>query len=363
LNSVVAYIALGSNLGERGEFIRRATEQLGGFESITVTAQSSVAESAALAGMDQPGYLDCVVKVATSLSADELFCRMVEVEDSLGRVRTEKWGPRTIDLDLLIYGDEVIETDRLCVPHKQMHLRSFVLKGMCELDGELVHPVLGVSMNELAGRLNGGDFFIDDNKPQLISIAGVIGVGKTTLGLGLAGRFGSELLREAYDTNPFLAEAYEGKDVALDSQLYFLMSRFDQLGMKKLDAGKPVVSDYVFEKDRIFAEQTLNDTQFSEYSVWAEKIAPAVSQEAVVIYLRDEIEVILERIHKRNRPYEQRIELDWLKGLGAEYDKLFAGWKKCPVITLSTSEFDGRRNEDVDRLFEQLKHYISGKWE
>jgi deoxyguanosine kinase len=324
LNSVTAYIALGSNLGDRSDTIRQAVKELNCSDGIALSWQSSVIESAALGGMDQPGYLDCVACVVTSLSADELFSRMVEIEDQLGRIRTEKWGSRTIDLDLLLYGDEIINTDRLCVPHKQMHLRSFVLKGICELDVSIIHPVLGVSMGELAKRLNGGDFFVDEKKPQLISVAGVIGVGKTTLGLGLAGRFGSELLREAYDTNPFLAEAYEGKDVALDSQLYFLMSRFEQLGSNKLAAGEPVVSDYVFEKDRIFAKQTLNDAQFAEYSVWAEKIATAVSEETVVVYLRDEIEVILERIHKRNRSYEQRIELDWLERLGAEYDKLFS---------------------------------------
>ena len=124
----------------------RAVESLAACDGVDVIAQSPVLETAPLGGMDQPGYLDCVVKVETSLSADELFVRMTEIEDSLGRVRTEKWGPRTIDLDLLLYGDEIIETERLTVPHKQMHLRSFVLDGMCELDADLVHPVLGVSM-------------------------------------------------------------------------------------------------------------------------------------------------------------------------------------------------------------------------
>lgn len=359
MNSVIAYIALGSNLGERADFIRRGVEGLSGCEGITVCAKSYVDESAALASMEQPGYLDCVVKVKTSLSADELFCRMTEIEDSLGRVRTEKWGPRTIDLDLLLYGDEVIDTDRLCVPHKQMHLRSFVINGMCELDGELVHPVLKVSMEELAERLNGGDFFIDADKPQLISIAGLIGVGKTTLGEALAKELGCELLREAYDTNPYLAEAYAGKDVALESQLYFLNSRHEQLNSETLAAGRVVVSDYVFEKDRIFAERTLNDKQLGVYNKRSEIVSSQVAGETVVIYLWDEPAAILDRIHKRNRPYEQSIELRWLVGLSNQYNRLFAEWDRCPVITLSTSKFDARRAKDVQWLAGQIRNYIT----
>ena len=358
LNSVNSYIALGSNLGDRSLHIERAVEMLAACEGVDVIAQSSVLETDPLGGMDQPGYLDCVVKVETTLSADELFTRMVEIEDSLGRVRTEKWGPRTIDLDLLLYGDEIIETDRLTVPHKQMHLRSFVIDCMCELDGKLVHPVLGVSMEELAERLNGGDFFIDAGKPQLISIAGLIGVGKTTLGEGLAKEFGCELLREAYDTNPYLAEAYAGKDVALESQLYFLNSRYDQLNSETLAAGRTVVSDYVFEKDRIFAGRTLNDKQLAVYDKRSEQVSSQVAGETVVIYLWDKPAVILDRIHKRNRPYEQSIELRWLVGLSNQYNRLFAEWVKCPVITLSTSEFDGRRTEDVKWLAGQIRNYI-----
>jgi deoxyguanosine kinase len=358
LNSLIAYIAFGSNLGERGEFIRRAAEGLGCCAGVTVIAQSQVLESAALAGMDQPGYLDCVVKVDTTLSADELFSCMVEIEDSLGRVRGEKWGARTIDLDLLLYGDEIIDTERLIVPHKQMHLRSFVLDGMCELDGKFIHPAIKVSMEELAERLNGGDFFIDVDKPQLISIAGLIGVGKTTLGEGLAKEFGCELLREAYDTNPYLAEAYAGKDVAFESQLYFLNSRHEQLNIETLAAGKAVVSDYVFEKDRIFAERTLDDKQLAVYNDRSEVVSSQIAGETVVIYLWDQPAAILDRIHKRNRSYEQGIELRWLVGLSNQYHRLFAEWDSCPVITLSTSEFDGRRQEDVQWLAGQIRYYI-----
>lgn len=358
MNHIAAYIALGSNLGDRSMHIERAVEGLAACYGVDVTARSQVLETAPLGGMDQPGYLDCVVKVKTSLSAEDLFSRMIEIEDSLGRVRSEKWGPRTIDLDLLLYGDEVIETERLTVPHKQMHLRSFVLGGMCELDEELIHPVLRVSMHELYNRLNGGDYFIDKDKPQLVSIAGVIGVGKTTLGEALAKEFDCELLREAYDTNPYLAEAYAGKDVALESQLYFLNSRREQMGKDSLKAGEVVFSDYIFEKDRIFAERTLNAEQLKVYNQRSVQIEPEIADELLVIYLYEDPEIILQRIHKRNRPYEQSIGLLWLAGLADEYDNLFDCWHRSPVIKLSTSEFDGREPEHVKWLTGQIRNYV-----
>ena len=82
---------------------------------------------------------------------------MIEIENRLGRVRQEKWSPRTIDLDLLLFDDKIIDTAELTVPHLQMHLRSFVLKGLCRLNPDLIHPVMKVTVKELAARLNGGD--------------------------------------------------------------------------------------------------------------------------------------------------------------------------------------------------------------
>ena len=358
MKKVTAYIALGSNLGDRADLIRQAVEMLTGSELVTLIDQSEVIETFPLGPSDQPPYLDCVVKIQTSLPPENLLNSMQNIEEALGRQRQRKWGPRTIDLDLLLYGDEVIETKRLTVPHKQMHLRSFVMHGISQLDGELIHPVIGVSMNELHDRLNGGNFFIDCDKPQLVSIAGLIGVGKTTLGKALARQFGCALLHEAYDTNPYLAQAYAGKDVALESQLYFLNSRYKQMSRDSLEPGNVVFSDYIFEKDRIFAERTLNSQQLQAYNQCSRQISPQIADEVLVIYLYDDPKVILERIHRRNRPYEQVIGLPWLAGLADEYNCLFDAWKACPVIALSTSTFDARRQEDVSWLAGQIEHYV-----
>ena len=85
-------------------------------------------------------------------------------------------------MDILLFGEEIINSPDLTVPHPQMHLRSFVLKGLCQFDADLLHPVIKEPMKELANRLNNTDFVLNPKLPQLVGIAGIIGVGKTTLG-------------------------------------------------------------------------------------------------------------------------------------------------------------------------------------
>jgi deoxyguanosine kinase len=357
-----AYIGLGSNLGDREEHIRKAISLLGEQQGVSVAAVSDIIETAALGGREQPDYLNAVARVETTLDAKRLYAELVSIEDSLGRERGEKWGPRSIDLDLLLCGAEVIRSEKITVPHSQMHLRSFVLKGLCQLAPETVHPILGERVRVLAERLNGGDFVIDAGRPQVISVAGVIGVGKTTLANKLSRMFGARILLEPYDQNPYMPEVYAGKkEKALDSQLFFLRGRGKQLGRDVLEAGGVVVSDYVFDKELIYAECTLDVGQMEAYQREYERVAGSIAEPMVVVYLRDTIEGCLGRIHKRNRPYEQGIEPQFLARLDEGYEKLFAEWRKCPVIRLSKSEFDCTREADVRRLAGQIRSYVAWK--
>lgn len=357
---VKAYIALGSNLGERSAYIKKAIEMLAGSEGISIVGMSKIIETISLADKSQPDYLNAVAAIQTTLSPQELHRRMMYIEDALGRERKGKWSPRTIDLDLLLFGDEVINTPDLTVPHRQMHLRSFVLKCLCELSGQLNHPLLNQPMSELAGRLNGLDFVFDANSPQLVSIAGIIGVGKTTLAKALADVLGCKLLLEEYDTNPFLPQVYAGrKKLALDSQLYFLNSRVEQLHIDSLSAGQIVVSDYIFDKEPIYANRTLDAQQLGEYKKQYKTVADTVAEPVLVIYLQDSPSNCLHRIHRRNRPYEQQIGLDFLQGLYGDYDKLFTGWAGSPVIRLSAERFNCTNLKDVKKLADEIKFYLA----
>ncbi len=208
---ITAYIGLGSNLGNRKGHINSALKMLAEFSDIEVARVSELIETTPLAQAEQPEYLNAVAELRTTLSPEDLFKTLVNIETALGRIRQEKWSSRTIDLDILLFGQEVIDNPRLTVPHPQMHLRSFVLEGLCRLNGDLPHPVLKESVNELANRLAGCDFVPNPDLPQLVSIAGVIGVGKTTLAKKLSARLGCQMLPEPYDTNPFMPDVYAGK--------------------------------------------------------------------------------------------------------------------------------------------------------
>jgi len=358
----IAYIGLGSNLGDKESSIGRALEMLSQVEHIEVTRVSDLIETAPLGHFSQPKFINGVAEVKTTLSAEGLYGKLAEIEILLGRKRQGKWMPRTIDLDLLLFGSDIINLTHLTVPHSQMHLRSFVLKGLCQLNPELIHPVIKEPMKELAVRLGGQDFMLNSHLPQLVSVAGIIGVGKTTLAKGLSKTIGCELLLEPYDTNPFMPDVYAGKkELALDSQLYFLTNRISQLNRNVLELGRIVVSDYIFNKERIYAGRLLNAQQLDLYEMIFQSISAEVTQPVLVIYIQDSAQRCLERIHDRNRPYEQRIEQQFLEDLIGDYEQLFADWKICPVIRIQMAEFDCRRDSDIEHLANQVKYYVVEK--
>lgn len=358
--ATTAYIGLGSNLGDRQEHIRAALKKLSEARQTEVVRVGEIIETEPLTKDNQPRYLNTVAEIKTTLSAENLYKKTAEIEISLGRIRQAKWTPRIIDLDLLLYGEKITNRPNLTIPHPQMHLRSFVLKGLCELNRGLVHPVLKEPVEELASRLNGMDFVINGDLPQLVSMAGVIGVGKTTLTKKLSKLFGRKAIFEAYDKNPFLPEVYAGKnELSLDSQLYFLTSRVSQLSNHSLTAGEMVLADYVFDKELIYARQLLNAEQFALYDKIHKQIVYDIAAPVLVIYLVDSVENCLERIHGRNRPYEQRIQPQFLEALDRGHKKLFVDWKKCPVIRLSMSEFDYMQDSNIQHLANQIKSYVA----
>ena len=137
-----AYVGLGSNLGEREAALRQALEALGRTEAVEVVAVSTFRETDPVGVLDQPRFVNAAAALETSLPPRELLEWLLEVERALGRDRDaeERWGPRTIDLDLLLYGNEEIDEPGLEVPHPRLNERAFVLEPLLELDPELRLP-------------------------------------------------------------------------------------------------------------------------------------------------------------------------------------------------------------------------------
>jgi 2-amino-4-hydroxy-6-hydroxymethyldihydropteridine diphosphokinase len=143
---VKTFVGLGSNLGEREAMIRAALDALGQLPETTLVRASSLYDTEAVGEVDQPNFLNAVAQLDTELTARQLLWNLLLIEKRLGRVRTQRWGPRLIDLDLLLYGQQVIEEDDLRVPHPEITRRSFVLVPLVELDPLLVHPVTGQTL-------------------------------------------------------------------------------------------------------------------------------------------------------------------------------------------------------------------------
>ena len=138
-----AYVGLGANLGPREQTLRRAVELIDRTSGVDVLAVSELRETEPVGAVDQPPFLNGAVALETSLSARELLDLLLDVERDLGRVRNERWGPRLVDLDLLLYGAETIDEPGLRVPHPRLHERGFALEPLAELDPDLVIPGRG----------------------------------------------------------------------------------------------------------------------------------------------------------------------------------------------------------------------------
>lgn len=148
-----AYIALGSNQGDRELYLLRAIAEIGRTNGCKVTAISPFYETSPVGVINQPNFYNAVIKVVTSLSLEELFNALMQIESNLGRVRMVRWCERTIDLDLLLYGQNICLDPNLTIPHPRLHERRFVLQPLHDIAPELCHPHLKISVKQLLKRL------------------------------------------------------------------------------------------------------------------------------------------------------------------------------------------------------------------
>ena len=157
ITEVTAYLGLGTNLGDRRANLRDALRLLAAEAGLRLLRCSQVYETEPWGVTEQPRFLNCVAEVASTLEPEPLLARCKEVEERLGRVPGTRWGPRLIDVDILLYGAQVVELPHLEIPHPRLHLRAFALVPLAELAPSAVHPVLGQNIGELALAAEGRD--------------------------------------------------------------------------------------------------------------------------------------------------------------------------------------------------------------
>lgn len=146
----IAYLSLGSNIGNRLDYLRKSVQLLQKTGSIRVNKVSSIYETDPVGYVDQAAFLNIVVEIQTQLTPHELLKKCNEIEEELGRTREVRWGPRTVDLDILLYNEENVKTENLIIPHPRMTERGFVLVPLVELNPDLVEPLTKHSLLKLA---------------------------------------------------------------------------------------------------------------------------------------------------------------------------------------------------------------------
>lgn len=196
-----------------------------------------------------------------------------------------------------------------------------------------------------------------------LAIEGVIGVGKTTLARLLQPVFQANLLLEVFEENPFLSDFYADRQrYAFQTQIFFLLSRYHQQRKAVpgyLSSGEPLIADYTFEKDALFASINLHGDELEMYYRVHEALAEKIPPPDLIVYLRASVEVLMQRIALRDRPYERNMERAYIEQLSQAYEDHFGSSRRAgspPVLIIDSDELDYiRRSEDLNWVVERIR--------
>lgn len=197
-----------------------------------------------------------------------------------------------------------------------------------------------------------------------VAIEGVIGVGKTTLASLLSKKWSAHLKLEIVEENPFLAQFYaDMRGYAFQTQLFFLLSRHKQQSeLKQYDLFmEKVVSDYMFAKDRIFANITLDDNELALYKRLADLLEREVPKPDIVVYLQASVETLMERIRKRGREFERDMSREYIETLNEAYNYFFFHYSDTPLIVVNTNDLNFVENTaDLEELASEIEEHDKG---
>jgi 2-amino-4-hydroxy-6-hydroxymethyldihydropteridine diphosphokinase len=351
------YISIGSNKGNRLEYLQRALALIS-LNNIEIDRLSSIYETSSW-GFKSNSFYNACVKINTLLSPHQLLKVLLEIESQLGRLRNPKAGynSRTIDLDILFYGDLIISDFELILPHPKLHLRNFVLAPLKEIAPKCEHPLLkkNISLllqsspdNAICKPLKFSIWSppLFDAFPYIV-IEGNIGIGKTTLAKKIATRYDAELLTEAFSKNFHLKDFYKNpKKFALAVETFFLKDRIQQASAFWEKRKSLVVADYSIYKSLVFAGQNLEVADFKKYKQVFDISINKQEHPNLLVYLHAEISQLESQIKKRGRDFEKDIKKSYLKKIENGYHELIKSDLPFPVISVCVTKKNFEINEE-----------------
>ncbi|MCG2459917.1 2-amino-4-hydroxy-6-hydroxymethyldihydropteridine diphosphokinase [Flavobacteriaceae bacterium F89] len=369
------YLSLGSNLGDKLNNLQNAVfliQKRAG----NITRISPVYETPAW-GFEGGDFLNACLALEAKFAPEKLMDILLDIETKLGRKRTieEGYQPRTIDIDLLFYGNEIVRSEHLTVPHPYLQQRKFVLKPLSDIAPQFYHPVLGRDLRNLLQEcgddsvLTKTKFKLYTHRKQLFStlqfmaIEGNIGAGKTTLASKIAADFNAKLILERFADNPFLPKFYEDQSrYAFPLEMSFLADRYQQFtdDTSQFDLFKKfMISDYDIYKSLIFAKVTLQVDEFALYRKVFDFMYKEVKKPDVYVFLYQNSERLLENIKKRGRDYERNISPDYLEKINNGYMEFIKGRPvgNSVIIELEGLDFVESRN-DYETVLAKIQNFI-----
>jgi len=366
----ITYLSLGSNQGEKLENLQKAihliASEVGAIQKIAAIYKTPSW------GFEGDEFLNTCIKVSTYQAPEKLLQTLLAIEKKLGRTRKgqNEYQNRPIDIDVLLFDDEIIFSKTLTVPHPKMLLRKFVLVPLNEIASTFIHPItkkkIAICLQNCEDTL--GIEMIPEKlirpiplseKYNYIAIEGNIGAGKTSLAKLLSDQFNAKVVLERFADNPFLPKFYEDKErYAFPLEMSFLADRYQQLSddLAQFDLFKNfIVSDYYIFKSLIFAQVTLSKDEYFLYRKMFDLMYKEITKPDLYVYLYQNTDRLLKNIKKRGRDYEQNIEKDYLKKIQEGYSNFIKTEQDLNVLTIDVSELDFVNNEnDYFAIIQQI---------
>jgi 2-amino-4-hydroxy-6-hydroxymethyldihydropteridine diphosphokinase len=367
------YLSLGTNEGNKLKNLQKAInlidENIGEIQKI-----SSVYKTPAW-GFNGNDFYNICIKISTSVDPECLMSALLKIENQLGRLRSSKEGyeNRNIDIDILLFDNEIIFSKMLIVPHNKMLQRKFVMIPLAEIAPGVIHPIEKKEIKNCLLNCNDSSEIKKitekltrpipiSEKYNYIAIEGNIGAGKTSLANKISEDFNAKTVLERFADNPFLPKFYEDKErYAFPLEMSFLADRYQQLtdDLAQFDLFKNfIVSDYYIFKSLIFAQVTLPKEEYLIYRKMFDLMYKEITKPDLYIYLFQNTERLLENIKQRGRDYEQSIEASYLKKIHNGYKNFINTEKNLNLLIIDVSELDFVNNpEDYKSIIQKIKNY------